>query len=437
MNIIDFILKTRNGIALSEDEIKRIVQGVTTGDIPDYQLSAWLMALYFQGMNDEEVTHLTHYMATSGDILNLDSITGIKVDKHSTGGVGDKVTLVLAPLVASAGMIMAKLSGRGLGHTGGTIDKLEAIPGFNTSLSGEEFMRNLKEVGIAVAGQTKNMAPADKAIYALRDVTGTVSSTPLIVSSILSKKLAAGADVIVLDVKYGSGAFMKDYKSARELAEKMVLVGKNLKRSVSVLLSDMDQPLGFSVGHTLEVEEAINTLKGEGPEDLTELCLTLGAIQLLGAKKVDSLEQGKEVLSQKLASGEALKKFEEMVTAQGGDAGVIQDYNIMPQAKYQIPVKASADGYIHHIQALSVSYTLKILGAWRTKKGDVIDLGVGVVLHKKQGEHVSKDETIATIYSNHSPTHEEAVQQLQSSYLIKSESPDSIPPLIGEVILSQ
>ncbi len=436
MNTVDIIRKKRDGGALNRQELELLLNGVTAGSVPDYQLSAWLMAVYFQGMTEAETTDLTDIMAHSGELLDLSSVSGIKVDKHSTGGVGDKVTLVLAPLVASTGLVVAKLSGRGLGHTGGTVDKFEAIPGFQTSLSGPQFLDQLKRVGVAVVGQTQNLAPADKVLYALRDVTATVDNIPLIVGSILSKKIAAGADVIVLDVKYGSGAFMPDYASAKALAEMLVKVGKNLKRSVSVLLSDMEQPLGFAIGHTLEVEESIATLKGEGPADLNEVVLTLGAMQLINADRVTSLEEGKTLLKHQIASGKALEKFCEMVAAQGGNPAVTEDFKLMPQASTVTTFDAPQTGYVHDLFAREVGNALKALGGARDKKDDVLDLGAGVILHKKRGDRVEAGEPLASLYFNPPYTDTDARAALSRAYTITETAPEP-SPLIGEMIWPQ
>jgi pyrimidine-nucleoside phosphorylase len=436
MNTVDIIRKKRDGGALNRQEIELLLKGVSEGSVPDYQLSAWLMAVYFKGMNEEETTYLTDIMAHSGELLDLSAVPGIKVDKHSTGGVGDKVTLILAPLVASTGLIVAKLSGRGLGHTGGTIDKLEAIPGFQTSLSGPQFIDQIKRIGVAVVGQTQNLAPADKTLYALRDVTATVDSIPLIVGSILSKKIAAGADVIVLDVKYGSGAFMPDYASAKTLANMLVKVGKNLKRSVSVLLSDMEQPLGFAIGHTLEVEESIAALKGMGPADLNEVVLTLGAMQLLNAERVNSLEEGKTLLQHQIDSGKALVKFKEMIAAQGGNPAVTEDFSLMPQASHTETFNAPQTGYVHDLYAREIGSALKALGGARDKKEDQLDLGVGVTLHKKRGDHVEAGEPLASLHFNRPETATEARAALSRAYYITETAPEP-SPLIGEMIWPQ
>jgi pyrimidine-nucleoside phosphorylase len=436
MNTTDLIRKKRDGGSLSRHEITALVEGITAGSIPDYQLSAWLMAVYFQGMSEDETTWLTDAMAHSGEQLDLSAVVGLKVDKHSTGGVGDKVTLVLAPLVASTGLIVAKLSGRGLGHTGGTIDKLEAIPGFQTSLSSADFITQLQRVGAAVVGQTQNLAPADKVLYALRDVTATVDSIPLIVASILSKKIAAGADVIVLDVKYGSGAFMPDYTSARALADMLVKVGKNLNRSVSVLLSSMEQPLGLAIGHTLEVEESIRMLKGQGPADLKEVVLSLGAMQLVGAGRVSTLAEGKALLEHQLNSGKALEYFKTLIQAQGGNPAVCDDFSLMPQATQRMDLLATDTGYIHEVYAREVGHALKALGGGRDRKDDQLDLGAGILLHKKCGDAVAAGEVLATLCFNPDHDPQEALAALKRAYAIATEAPEATP-LIGEMIWAQ
>lgn len=433
MNMVELLLKKRNGGAHSRAELEALVAGIIDKSIPDYQLSAWLMAAFLKGLTPDETTDLTRAMAYSGDVLDLSGIPGLKVDKHSTGGVGDKVTLVLAPLVASTGLIVAKLSGRGLGHTGGTVDKLEAIPGFQTTLSNEGFENQLRGIGVAIAGQTQNLAPADKVLYALRDVTATVDNIPLIVASILSKKIAAGADVIVLDVKYGAGAFMPTRAAGQALAEMLVEVGHRLGKSVSVLLSDMDQPLGISVGHTLEVEEAIATLKGEGPADLLEVVLTIGAMQLKNAQRVESLEEGKTLLRHQIASGKALVKLRELILAQDGDPGVIEHPGLMPQAAHQLEIPAPASGYVQGLNALSVGEAVRVLGGGRLQKDDVLDLGVGVKLHKKAGDPVSQGESLATLYYNDAARLDAARAAMEDAYVIGAEAPPAAA-LIGDII---
>jgi pyrimidine-nucleoside phosphorylase len=435
MRMVDLIKEKREGQAHTPEAIRFIVEGAAQKTIPDYQLAAWLMAVLFQGMTLDETTELTMAMARSGEILDLSDIPGVKVDKHSTGGVGDKVTLVLAPLVAAAGTIVAKLSGRGLGHTGGTIDKLEAIPNFQTSLSGDHFRSQLREIGVAVAGQTQNIAPADGVLYALRDVTGTVESIPLIAASVLSKKIAAGSDVILLDVKYGAGAFMQDFDSARQLAETMVEVGARLGKSVSVALSDMDQPLGFAVGHALEVAESIDTLMGKGPQDLTELCLKLGGILVASAKLAPDAESGMAMLRQTMTDGRAVAKFRELIAAQGGDVSVIEHPEHMPQASLQVPVPAPRDGYVTALDALAVGHACKVLGAGRERKGEPIDLAVGVVMHKKRGDHVKAGESLATLHANDAAKAEAAKTELLTAFTW-GDAPPPAQPLVREIILA-
>lgn len=436
MSILDLLHTKRDGGHHSPEEIQALVKGITEDSLPDYQISAWLMACYFQGLNLDETTALTDAMAHSGDLLDLSAIDGDKVDKHSTGGVGDKVTLVLAPLIASTGLVMAKLSGRGLGHTGGTIDKMEAIPGLQTSLSSEAFISQLQRIGVAVVGQSQNLAPADKRLYALRDVTATVSCIPLIVASVLSKKLASGANIIVLDVKYGSGAFMPDLESAQELARQLVEVGRRLGRKVSVLLSAMEQPLGIAVGHSLEVAEALDTLKGQGPQDLTDVVLTLGAMKLCNAQRVESLEEGKALLQHQINSGKALLKMKELVSAQGGDLGVFDDYQLMPQAPNRYELKAQQDGYIHEVTALKIGNGVRLLGGGRWSKQDQLDLGVGVQLWKKQGERVTQGDVLASIHYTQETKFQDALKQFESAFQIASEPVKEMPELIGDIIWS-
>jgi pyrimidine-nucleoside phosphorylase len=418
MRAYDIIYKKREGQKLNKEELKFLINGYVNGDIPDYQMSAWAMAVYFQGMDAEETADLTMLMAESGDMIDLSPIAGIKVDKHSTGGVGDTTTLILAPLVASAGIPVAKMSGRGLGHTGGTIDKLESIPDFNTSLSRDKFFDNVNQHGVAVVGQTGNLTPADKKLYALRDVTATVESIPLIASSIMSKKLAGGADAIILDVKTGSGAFMKDFADAKKLAEAMVAIGKEVGRDTAAYITDMNQPLGRAVGNALEVKEAIKTLQGEGPEDLTELCIELGAGMLQLAGKITDLEKGKEILRENLKNGKALAKFAEMITAQGGNAKVTEDLSLLPTADSTFEVKAEKDGYVSEIKALDVGLAAMILGAGRENKESKIDLAVGLELQKKTSDQVSKGDVLAVIHYNDSKNLEEAKKKLLEAFTI-------------------
>lgn len=421
MRMIDIIEKKKNGKALDREEIDFFINNYVSGNIPDYQVSALLMAIYFQKMDYEETLALTLAMADSGDRLNLSAIKGVKVDKHSTGGVGDKTSLVLAPMVAALGGKVAKMSGRGLGHTGGTIDKLESIPGFNTALSEEAFIKQVNDIGIAITGQTGNLAPADKKLYALRDVTATVDNISLIASSIMSKKLASGADAIVLDVKTGSGAFMKKEEDAKRLAEEMVRIGKGAGRKMAAMITDMDQPLGFAVGNSLEVIEAINTLKGNGPKDLTELCLNLGTYMILAARDDLDKESAEKELMRVIKDGSALKKLAELVEAQGGNPDAVYDTGMLKVAENVTNVVAKESGYIKSIQSEQIGKASMILGGGRATKEDVIDLSVGVVLSKKKGDKVEKGETIATIYSNNADKAREAECTVLDAYTIVPE----------------
>ncbi|MDF2854495.1 MAG: deoA [Neobacillus sp.] len=400
MRMVDLIEKKRDGLELTTDEIKYIINGYTEGSIPDYQISAFTMAIFFKGMTEKERADLTLAMVESGDQINLSDIEGIKVDKHSTGGVGDTTTLVLGPLVAALDVPVAKMSGRGLGHTGGTIDKLEAVKGFHVEIENDEFIDLVNKNKIAVIGQSGNLTPADKKLYALRDVTATVDSIPLIASSIMSKKIAAGADAIVLDVKTGAGAFMKTIDDSRELAKAMVGIGNNVGRRTMAVISDMSQPLGFAIGNALEVKEAIDTLKGEGPEDLTELCLTLGSHMVYLAEKADSLAEARTMLENVIKDGSALEKLKVFLSSQGGDASIVDDPSKMPQAQYTFELEAKEDGYVSEIVADEVGTAAMILGAGRATKESIIDLAVGLVLRKKIGDQVAKGESLVTIYSN-------------------------------------
>lgn len=433
MRMYDIIVKKRNGEALSDEEIAFFVKGYTDGSIPDYQASALLMAIYFQGMTEHETASLTMEMAHSGDMLDLSAIKGKKADKHSTGGVGDKTSLVLTPLAASIGIPVAKMSGRGLGHTGGTIDKLESFPGFTTGISEETFIHNVNTIGIAIAGQTKNMAPADKKLYALRDVTGTVDSIPLIASSIMSKKLAAGADVIVLDVKTGSGAFMKTEEDSIKLAEEMVKIGNNVGRKTLAVISDMDEPLGYAVGNAIEVKEAIDTLNGHGPADLLELCLTIGSLMAVGTGNADSVEEARKLLLEKLNDGSALKKFAEFVEAQGGDSAPVFNTELLPQASIVREVTAPVDGYVSHIESDRVGISAMKLGGGRETKESEIDLSVGILINKKVGDSVKKGEKIATLYANDESKLEAAIDELTQAYSY-SQTPVDRPKLIKTII---
>ncbi len=433
MRMYDIIIKKRNGEALSDEEIAFFIKGYTDGSIPDYQASALLMAIYFRGMTDQEIATLTMEMAHSGDMLDLSAIKGLKADKHSTGGVGDKTSLVLTPLAASIGIPVAKMSGRGLGHTGGTIDKLESFPGFSTDISEEKFINNVNTIGIAIAGQTKNMAPADKKLYALRDVTGTVDSIPLIASSIMSKKLAAGADVIVLDVKTGSGAFMKTEEDSVRLANEMVRIGNNVGRRILAVISDMDEPLGYAVGNAIEVKEAIDTLNGHGPADLLELCLTIGSLMAVGTGKAANVDEARTLLLEKLNDGSALKKFAEFVEAQGGDSAPVYDTKLLPQASIVKEVYAPVDGYVSHIESDRVGISAMKLGGGRETKESPIDLSVGILINKKVGDKVEKGEKIATLYANDGEKLAAAITELEQAYSY-SVAPVEKPKLIKTII---
>ncbi|MFT4413253.1 pyrimidine-nucleoside phosphorylase [Fredinandcohnia humi] len=400
MRMVDLIQKKRDGIALTSEEISFIINGYTKGDIPDYQMSAFTMAVFFNGMTKQERADFTMAMVHSGDTIDLSEIEGIKVDKHSTGGVGDTTTLVLAPLVASVGVPVAKMSGRGLGHTGGTIDKLESVAGFHVEISNEEFIRLVNQNKVAVIGQSGNLTPADKKLYALRDVTGTVNSIPLIASSIMSKKIAAGADAIVLDVKTGAGAFMKDLEEAKDLARTMVDIGNNVGRNTMAIISDMSQPLGFAIGNAHEVREAIDTLRGEGPADLEELCLVLGSQMVVLAQKAETLEDARKMLEESIKNGKALETFKTFLASQGGDASVVDSPENLPRAKYQFEFEADTEGYVSEIIADSIGTAAMLLGAGRATKESSIDLAVGLVLRKKIGDKVTKGESLVTIHSN-------------------------------------
>ena len=400
MRMVDLIEKKRDGFELSKEEIDFIIEGYTKGDIPDYQMAAFAMSVFFKGMNDIESTNLAIAMLNSGDVMDLSMIDGVKVDKHSTGGVGDKVSLVLAPMVASLGIKFAKMSGRGLGHTGGTLDKLESIPGYNIYLTYEEFVKQVNKIGLAIVGQTGNLTPADKKLYALRDVTATVNSIPLIASSIMSKKLASGSNAICLDVKVGSGAFMKDIESATKLARLMVEIGKNAGRSMTAILTDMDEPLGLAIGNQLEVIEAINTLKGNGPKDLTDICLEIGSYLVVDAKVANTFEEAKELLKAQIANGEALKKLAELAEAQGGDGSYVLDPTKFESAKEIIPVIAKEAGYITYINALEIGVSSMLLGGGRETMNDVIDPTVGIVLNKKIEDYVQPGDVLAYVHTN-------------------------------------
>ena len=408
------------------------MEGFTSGEIPSYQASSLAMAILFKGMNKKEIGILTDAMLHSGETIDLSSIEGIKVDKHSTGGVGDKTSLVLGPLVAACGVKLAKMSGRGLGHTGGTLDKLESIPGCKIGLSREEFINQVNKYGLAIVGQTGNLVPADKKLYALRDVTGTVESIPLIASSIMSKKLASGSDTILLDVKFGSGAFMKDIDQARLLARTMVDIGDHLHRDTRAILTDMDQPLGLAIGNSLEVIEAINTLNGKGPSDLVELCLGAGAIMLMQAKKTSSIEEGRKLLQEKIDNKEALEKLCDLVRAQGGDESYIRDPSKFEKAKYIIAIKAENEGYVKQINALEIGDSAMRLGAGRATYDDVIDPSSGIVLSKKVGDKVNVGDVLCTVYTN-KEDNASILKDIHDSFKLSSDIV-KINPIIYEVI---
>ncbi len=421
MRMYDIIDKKRLGEKLSKEEIAFFVKGYTEGSIPDYQASALLMAIAINGMDVEETTELTLLMAQSGEMLDLSVIKGVHVDKHSSGGVGDKTTLIIGPMVATLGIPVAKMSGRGLGHTGGTIDKLESIPGFNTSLSKDCFFNSVNSIGLAVAGQTANLAPADKKLYALRDVTATVSSIPLIAASIMSKKLAAGADVIVLDVKAGSGAFMKTVESAKELARRMVDIGNNAGRKTFAVITDMNDPLGTAVGNALEVIEAIEALKGRSDSKLMEVVYRLASYMVFGAGKASSVEEARGMLEETVTSGKAIDKFAEFVKAQGGDERYVYDTSLFNLGSLKEDLVSDTDGYVQSIHADEVGIASLILGGGREKKEDIIDPGVGIIINKKTSDSVTKGEKLATLFANDPAKLEEAKKRLRGAFVIGSE----------------
>ncbi|WP_322924113.1 pyrimidine-nucleoside phosphorylase [Paenibacillus campi] len=400
MRMVDLIEKKRDGKELSTAEINFIIRGYTDGDIPDYQVSAFAMATFFKDMTDRERADLTMAMVNSGETIDLSAIEGVKVDKHSTGGVGDTTTLVLAPLVAALDIPVAKMSGRGLGHTGGTVDKLESVAGFHVEITKDEFIKLVNENKIAVIGQSGNLTPADKKLYALRDVTATVNSIPLIASSIMSKKIAAGADAIVLDVKTGAGAFMKTPEAAKELAHAMVSIGNNVGRKTMAVISDMSQPLGLAIGNSLEIQEAIDTLKGQGPKDLEQLCYALGSQMVYLAGKADSLEDAKIKLQEVIQNGKALEKFKLFLSSQGGDASVVDHPERLPQAQYRIELPAKQDGVVAELVADEIGTAAMLLGAGRATKESEIDLAVGLMLNKKVGDAVKAGESLVTIHAN-------------------------------------
>lgn len=431
MRMYDIIQKKKKGNALTGDEIRFMTEGYVKGEIPDYQMSALLMAVCFQGMSKEETLALTLAMRDSGEVLDLSGIQGIKVDKHSTGGVGDKTSLVLAPMTAALGIPVAKMSGRGLGHTGGTIDKLECFPGFSTALTREQFCRNVNRMNMAIMGQTADLAPADKKLYALRDVTATVDQLSLIAASIMSKKLAAGADAVVLDVKTGNGAFMKEEKDAFALAEEMVEIGKSAGKKMSAVITDMDQPLGNAVGNSLEVKEAILALNGLGPKDLMEVVYALGAEMVLAAGKADTKEGAEELLKQTIQKKTALDKLAEFVEAQGGERRYVYQPELLPAAGIQMQVINTETGYVGGIQAEEIGLASLILGGGRVTKDSPIDLSVGILLHKKRGQAVQPGEALATVYANDMEKAKEAYGKIVRAYSILPEAPEELPMIKG------
>lgn len=422
MRMYDLIEEKKRGGALSDREIAYMIQGFTGGEIPDYQMAAMLMAIYFQGMNDDEITAMTMEMARSGDMADLSAIEGIKVDKHSTGGVGDKTTLIIGPIVAACGVKVAKMSGRGLGHTGGTIDKLESIPGFSTSIPREEFFDIVNRTGIAVVGQSGNMVPADKKLYALRDVTATVDSIPLIASSVMSKKLAAGSDGIVLDVKTGSGAFMKTLEDSIRLAQKMVVIGTGAGRKCCALITDMDVPLGYAIGNAMEVQESIEVLKGQGPDDLREVALELAANMLYMAEK-GTIKECRAMAEAAIKDGSALKALIRMAEGQGGDASYIEDPEKLPRAAFSYEVKGDCQGTVTHMDTEAVGIASVMLGAGRSRKEDVIDPGAGILLKKKYADRVEPGEVLAVLYSSDEKLFLEAAAKLKEAYTIEEKTP--------------
>lgn len=433
MRTVELIQKKRDGQRLSRAELEFLIDGYVRGEIPDYQMAAWAMAVFFQGMEPEETTDLTLIMASSGDTLDLSAIRGIKVDKHSTGGVADTTTLVVAPLVASTGVPVAKMSGRGLGHTGGTIDKLESIPGFRTALSPQEFISQVNSIGVSVVGQTGELAPADKLLYALRDVTATIESIPLIASSIMSKKIASGADAFVLDVKVGRGAFMNDEEKAVALARAMVQIGTLAGKTTVALVTDMNQPLGRAIGNALEVKEAILTLQGQGPERLTEVCLQLSTEMLLLAGAAATASEARVKLERNLRSGLALEKFKEWLAAQGGDPRVAEDVSLLPQAKFQADVVAPRSGYVQEIDPLALGVTAMHLGAGRETKDSLIDLAVGLELQVSAGDHVEKGGVLARIHASTQEHLGAALSEAGQAFRLGDTQPEAKPLIYRKI----
>jgi len=433
MRALDIISKKRDKLELSKDEITFLIDGYTRDEIPDYQMAAWAMAVLLNGMTHEETAHLTNAMANSGDVLNLAELNSIIVDKHSTGGVGDKTTLSIAPMVAACGLAVGKMSGRGLGYSGGTIDKLESIPGYRAELSTEEFISQLKDIGIVLAGQSLDLAPADGKLYALRDVTGTVPSIPLIASSIMSKKIAAGAEAIVLDVKVGEGAFMKTYEDARELAEVMVNIGKLSNRRVIALLSPMGQPLGMAVGNALELKEAVLTLQGKGPDDYHEHCLNIASYMLMLGKKANSLEEARNMAQQSINDGTAFEKIRQFVVAQGGDLACIDNLDLLAKAENILEITAESSGYIAEVNAQDVGEASVILGGGRAKKGDLIDPAVGVMVYVKIGDYVEKGQKLFDVHYNKAELVQNAIDKLKESIKFSEQPVQPPPPNLGVI----
>ncbi len=436
MRMYDLILKKKQGGELSTDEIRYMIEGFTEGSIPDYQMSAMTMAICFRGMTPRETVDLTLAMRDSGDVLDLSGIKGVKVDKHSTGGVGDKTSLALTPIIAALGVPVAKMSGRGLGHTGGTIDKLECFDGFTTALSEEQFAGNVNTIGIAIAGQTANLAPADKKLYALRDVTATVDQMSLIASSIMSKKLASGSDAIVLDVKTGNGAFMKKLEDSRALAKEMVSIGTMAGKKTVAVITDMDQPLGRAVGNSLEVREAIDTLRGEGPADFKEVVFALGSQMLMLAGRAADEKEARALMEGVIQDGSALDKFAQFVRAQGGDAAPVYDTSLLPVAGKTLEVTAKESGYVHRILAEDIGIACMTLGGGRETKESAIDLSVGIILEKKNGDAVSDGEVLATIYGNDDAKMQAAYEKIAHAYEIAKE-PAAFVPVVREYIFPE
>ncbi len=433
MQMNDLIVKKRDGYALTTEEIQWMIRGFTDGSVPDYQMSAMAMAIYFQGMDRRETLDLTLAMLHSGDTIDLSGVSGVKADKHSTGGVGDKTSLVLVPMMAACGVKMAKMSGRGLGHTGGTIDKLESFPGFDTALTMEQFFHNVETVGMVISGQSANLDPADKKLYALRDVTGTVPSIPLIASSIMSKKLAAGADVIVLDVKCGAGSFMRTPEQAKALATEMVEIGKGAGRNTVAVITDMDEPLGYAVGNALEVREAIDALNGAEPGELMELCYTLGSAMLTAGGIAADDASARAMMKESIQSGAALNKLKTLIESQGGDASAVEQPDLLPTAPVQVEATSKVEGYVNRIDAADVGVVSMHLGGGRATKESEIDLRVGLVLHKKVGDYVNLGESLATIHAADEASGREAVMLLRGCYHIEKDPPEKTPFIKGIV----